>query len=62
MKAKRYETYGVHLGWAIPMMDGFLFQRPATLSGGSIIEWDWGYVTQPNGDTAVDPRGYLEAL
>lgn len=57
MKAKRYETWGVHLGWAVPTSGGgFIFVIP---SRG--IEWDWGYVDDSAGSVITSPRLWLEA-
>lgn len=41
MRATYHETYGVKLGWSIPMMGGFLFN-----ARGRII-WGWGYYPNP---------------
>lgn len=54
MKSRRYETAGVHLGWAISTGDGFIFRNDD-----GIVEWSWGYITDPAGHTVTDPRGWL---
>lgn len=56
MRATRYESWGVHLGWSIPTGDGFILRH-----GDGRIEWSWAYVTMPSGRIAVSPRGALES-
>ncbi len=56
MKAHYYETAGVHLGWAIPTGDGFIFRNDK-----GVVEWLCGYVTNDAGHTVVDPHGWLTA-
>jgi hypothetical protein len=50
------ETWGVYLGHALPVMDGFLFV-PA---GRGQPFWSWGYVEDAAGRVQKSPREFME--